>query len=940
MEPYEPIPNKAPRKVVIDRMKKLFSSLKIEELLDNEQVNYKNTAITQENWLPLEPYDDILYECRNPEEWIECGFKNGIQHYITGKGLYRNRDTGFNEWKNVLIDKYDKERGLFLGEWENTRERARLSRLCLMFDAEDPRVFAKRFQAACDMKEYADSMIKYEFIMDNMPTQDLSTLDSEQVLRVLAMAHGKKTAPAKQSQSDVQLLSEINLDFARTMNKIIFDKYISENQDSTAILATKLKLPPKKEITEARYMGQVEIPTYNFADMFSAYCFNTLHIKEEVIKALDEIRDECLKVRTKEIFCTKFDKIMRIEEFKQIEESSISQCSYYMKETWVNRIKDIILKNFQTVGKGWFSINVKEESKETYEFGKTKKFLTVLRLLMEEYLLELSDCSLKQYVKILCDHYPITSEVIDAGKVNNNYNMGPFTNSKTGEITPVEPLFLIDIILKPGQDTPKYSTDLTNFQKTIMAVFDKGVDDFHEIPQMEPKILVDLFKTQHKMFLKTPVRPKSKPDPKPNPDTKTVDENTWVWNLYESLEEKTKEALEPLNIYIKKYEKYKEVSVLNPDDYVRSLDKEQNQKPTAEIKKDILDNMAKEKAIYDEIPEQITVSAFRINCKDVRNLLSGKYSQIVKLEQDLLARRWRTMADNIIIAFQNIQLKLSKPPKDIEELIETKNYLRDTQIEITKQDANIQELMQISDIIDEFSYKMTNEDMDNKWKIFGSPKSTIALIEKHTMFLEKEKERFLEQMAENQTSFKEKIEDLQNIVDTFSNYQDLNAYSECAEIVRSIADRLKKSQEEARIFNQRESLFGRDITDYSQVNKIIREFTPYQNLWLTAEKFYSRYKSWLNGKWEELKGKEVEETVENGLKTIQMVGRYFKDKATTIQNGPKILEISDTIRKSLDEFRPYVPLAVALSTEGMKDRHWEEISKKVGFEIKPTMKSE
>jgi hypothetical protein len=33
MEPFEPIPGKPPRKVVIDRQRKLFASLEISELL-------------------------------------------------------------------------------------------------------------------------------------------------------------------------------------------------------------------------------------------------------------------------------------------------------------------------------------------------------------------------------------------------------------------------------------------------------------------------------------------------------------------------------------------------------------------------------------------------------------------------------------------------------------------------------------------------------------------------------------------------------------------------------------------------------------------------------------------------------------------------------------------------------------------------------------------
>ncbi len=41
------------------------------------------------------------------------------------------------------------------------------------------------------------------------------------------------------------------------------------------------------------------------------------------------------------------------------------------------------------------------------------------------------------------------------------------------------------------------------------------------------------------------------------------------------------------------------------------------------------------------------------------------------------------------------------------------------------------------------------------------------------------------------------------------------------------------------------------------------------------------------------------------------------------------------MKKNIDDFKPYVPLAVALRKQGMKDRHWDEISEKVGFDIRP-----
>ena len=53
---------------------------------------------------------------------------------------------------------------------------------------------------------------------------------------------------------------------------------------------------------------------------------------------------------------------------------------YHLKGHWIAELTKIIKNNFQGVGKGWF--NMKETSKITYDFGKLKRFLTVVRLMM------------------------------------------------------------------------------------------------------------------------------------------------------------------------------------------------------------------------------------------------------------------------------------------------------------------------------------------------------------------------------------------------------------------------------------------------------------------------------------------------------------------------------------------------------------------------------
>ena len=113
---------------------------------------------------------------------------------------------------------------------------------------------------------------------------------------------------------------------------------------------------------------------------------------------------------------------MRIDEFKQIQASSISQTSYYLRETWVNKVKEIIKNNFSensSTSKSWFNLN--ETSKETYEMGKLKKFLTSVKFLMQDTLLYMTQKSVQKFVAAILQFLPVKVEVVDSNTVNNTF---------------------------------------------------------------------------------------------------------------------------------------------------------------------------------------------------------------------------------------------------------------------------------------------------------------------------------------------------------------------------------------------------------------------------------------------------------------------------------------------------------------------------------------
>lgn len=97
------------------------------------------------------------------------------------------------------------------------------------------------------------------------------------------MTQNTKSLRGKSSADTTTLLSEVNFDFAKTMNKIIFDKHL--NEKGNELITGNLKLPPKPPKKLPPYMGMIAIPAHNFPAKFSEFCHEALSNKHEVVRA-------------------------------------------------------------------------------------------------------------------------------------------------------------------------------------------------------------------------------------------------------------------------------------------------------------------------------------------------------------------------------------------------------------------------------------------------------------------------------------------------------------------------------------------------------------------------------------------------------------------------------------------------------------------------------
>lgn len=333
----------------------------------------------------------------------------------------------------------------------------------------------------------------------------------------------------------------------------------------------------------------------------------------------------------------------------------------------------------------------------------------------------------------------------------------------------------------------------------------------------------------------------------------------------------------------------------------------------------------------EQIPEHVIVSIFKVDCRDFRDLLSGKHDKIAELEVEIIAKRARQETLEVLKKFEEMHGKIERKPDDIEGLTAIKEYMEKCTHELEKLYVEIKDCMRIYEILDDFMYKFDDEDIKKKHNMQKSPRMTFELIDRQTLYLEKEKEKLINQMFGDQNNFKAEVTQLETTISTLSQYNDINNSQEVAEIVRNTHEKMKKAHEKAKKFTNRERLMGLNETDYSGLQVLSKEYEPYYNLWTTVDDWFANHRAWLNDPWEQLDAPDMEEKVTNYIKTLNKVIRYFRDK-----DMGTILRIGESIKSELDLFKPLVPIAIALRKEGMKDRHWEHLSQEVGFEVKPT----
>ncbi|TPX58491.1 hypothetical protein PhCBS80983_g03079 [Powellomyces hirtus] len=299
-----------------------------------------------------------------------------------------------------------------------------------------------------------------------------------------------------------------------------------------------------------------------------------------------------------------------------------------------------------------------------------------------------------------------------------------------------------------------------------------------------------------------------------------------------------------------------------------------------------------------------------------------------KVILDILTRRASRLASSISQAFATIQARLKERPVKIEELTELREYLRSIPETVRTQHARITEMLQYYDVLEKHRYELSNEDFKARWQAYIWPMRIDDMVRQTETALENDEQSFLRNLAADQEIFKERVHTLGTVIVDFSKHSDINRVVDIAAEVHKTSQELKECQNLVALFNNRERLFNMEVTHYDEVGQLSKDFEPYKNLWLTAADWSKWRNQWLNGSFLELNAEEVEKNLMNAWRTM------FKS-VKTFKSQPGCLAVAMQMKDEMDDFKPNLPLIQALRNPGMRDRHWERLSEELGIKIRP-----
>jgi dynein heavy chain len=328
-----------------------------------------------------------------------------------------------------------------------------------------------------------------------------------------------------------------------------------------------------------------------------------------------------------------------------------------------------------------------------------------------------------------------------------------------------------------------------------------------------------------------------------------------------------------------------------------------------------------------------------VQCADLNTKIIKEAKEFIEKILSQIASDLRKDNDEIIKKFSEMQKTLEKEATTTDKLVEQMTYMDSAQkVDVPKLVVELKACVKKFDFLVQNSWEILEDDLDTNATAFSWPERIKPEFEKVSNKLVEERERFEDQVKKRVDDFGAAMSELKTEIEKL---QEIGDKSLAKNQLQDMVARIKTYQEQleealdndankpsSTSINTEEEQLGWVKTDFTDIADSLELLKPLGNLWNSASDIVSEHNVWMSGPFVQLTAESIKEVVDQTFRDMKGLKRTFKDLKAP-------LEVATAVAEKMETFQDHIPLIEYLCHPGLRDRHWEEMEKVVGYSIKP-----
>jgi dynein heavy chain len=741
--------------------------------------------------LPLEHFDDPQFETHTPAEWVQLGQAEGGT-----PALSKYYESGEMVWAPCRVIGYNEEEAQYEVKWDATNKVKLVNRLNLRFEAEDRDRFEERIQVAEALRERQHAKCRLQRYVDEVEQEPVRPPSEECVAHILRCV--AEQVPVDHLSKLEECVEEMHSEYKRAV-KFSTTKY-EMMDESEASRFKRMSLPLEPPPPPCPSIAQLSMPEprMDFQACNNAIRSNLFAANEQVTKTIQQIGEAYDDVRGKLFVDVGLDEDgkylgpVSIAAFTQRQKDHVVRLLEILHIDWRGEALHGVVNHLEDI------FDFKQYSYEAYKGTHLYRFLRMVTLIMGQHLRELMERSIDRLV----DFFEET--------VNSKSSPGP--------------VFQVSLCLKNNRVV--FEPTLEEVRDTVTSAMDQIFIDAAKIMKIDSEVFP---------IMELPADALATVSP----------QEAHLVAKKEKLLEMLDHAMEGPKALQASYTDFDELVQTDVATY-------RNQTPETCTTKEKCQEMAEKyqqlgAAAVVRSENEVTFSLLNVNCRALKQDIEEKALQLSNATLDQLVEILRGKNRHVHTEYQTIYDRVQEQPTNPEELTELKEYVASRETVFEELDDIVSEVNDTIGIFSECNYITPDDVLDHTCESNVWPSRITETVKDAQMQLEVEKQRFIEELRQNQSDFEKELDRTSEKAKNIAAEDSLEKVADVYEAVLDMEDKVVDLEKKAELYQSHETLLGFPPTEYPAINDIVNDFQPFAKLWRTAGMFNECYPQWMDG---------------------------------------------------------------------------------------------